>query len=576
MARTRNRQMKQAEAIVQASPKKIWKAGIYTRISVDINGEKRESLETQKLIALSYAESHPDIEVVKFYKDDGISGTKFDRDDFVRMLGDIKSKEINTVIVKDLSRFGRDLEEVSKYLEKIFPFMQVRFISVNDNYDSISPECDNQMLGIMISNLANDMYAKDASLKSSGTMKIRMESGEYCGGDAPYGYKRSADEKGNPTTVPDALTAPYVVKIFEKLLAGQSYLGISREYNEMLLTPPRLYARTGKLFLNCLQEAETHWCASTIKRIAENRHYLGNTYTHKTRTSLLTSEKNTILDKSEWNMHENTHAALISEEVFEKVQEIIQVKQKNAVPKKDLSQVVTHGKQDNKYIGIIFCGECGAKMTRRYSRKEKNGILYYHYYYICGNYATVSKDSYSCNRWKEEVIDELVYHAILKQLKAICNIKIQLERFNDDYYDVYRRYLNKEHNKIVQMNKKNESKRLEFYEQYVSGEIDADEYQRMIERVSVVEKELLARQKEIEKSSKMTEKLCKKNYLWLSEFTKGINTEYLTKESVSAYINKITLYEDKRIEIEFKLQDELLELAKKLEEGVVRCQMISA
>ena len=553
MARTRNRQMKQAEAIVQASPKKIWKAGIYTRISVDINGEKRESLETQKLIALSYAESHPDIEVVKFYKDDGISGTKFDRDDFVRMLGDIKSKEINTVIVKDLSRFGRDLEEVSKYLEKIFPFMQVRFISVNDNYDSISPECDNQMLGIMISNLANDMYAKDASLKSSGTMKIRMESGEYCGGDAPYGYKRSTDEKGNPTTVPDALTAPYVVKIFEKLLAGQSYLGISREYNEMLLTPPRLYARTGKLFLNCLQEAETHWCASTIKRIAENRHYLGNTYTHKTRTSLLTSEKNTILDKSEWNMHENTHAALISEEVFEKVQEIIQVKQKNAVPKKDLSQVVTHGKQDNKYIGIIFCGECGAKMTRRYSRKEKNGILYYHYYYICGNYATVSKDSYSCNRWKEEVIDELVYHAILKQLKAICNIKIQLERFNDDYYDVYRRYLNKEHNKIVQMNKKNESKRLEFYEQYVSGEIDADEYQRMIERVSVVEKELLARQKEIEKSSKMTEKLCKKNYLWLSEFTKGINTEYLTKESVSAYINKNKHYmKIKRIEIEFK------------------------
>lgn len=576
MARTRNRQMKQAEAFVQASPKKIWKAGIYTRISVDINGEKRESLETQKLIALSYAESHPDIEVVKFYKDDGISGTKFDRDDFVRMLGDIKSKEINTVIVKDLSRFGRDLEEVSKYLEKIFPFMQVRFISVNDNYDSISPECDNQMLGIMISNLANDMYAKDASLKSSGTMKIRMESGEYCGGDAPYGYKRSTDEKGNPTTVPDVLTAPYVVKIFEKLLAGQSYLGISREFNEMLLTPPRLYARTGKLFLNSLQEAETHWCASTIKRIAENRHYLGNTYTHKTRTSLLTSEKNTILDKNEWNMHENTHEALISEEVFEKVQEIIQVKQKNAVPKKDLSQIVTHGKQDNKYIGIIFCGECGAKMTRRYSRKEKNGILYYHYYYICGNYATVSKDSYSCNRWKEEVIDELVYHAILKQLKAICNIKIQLERFNDDYYDVYRRYLNKEHSKIVQMNKKNESKRLEFYEQYVSGKIDADEYQRMIERVSVVEKELLTRQKEIEKSSKMTEKLCKKNYLWLSEFTKGINTEYLTKESVSAYINKITLYEDKRIEIEFKLQDELLELAKKLEEGVVRCQMISA
>ena len=576
MARTKNRQMKQAETLVQLSPQKIWKAGIYTRISIDINGEKRESLETQKLIALSYAESHPDIEVVKFYKDDGMSGTNFERDDFIRMLNDIKTKDINTVIVKDLSRFGRNLEEVSNYLEKIFPFMQVRFIAVNDNYDSISPEFDNQMLGIMISNLANDMYAKDASVKSSGAMKIRMESGEYCGGDAPYGYKRALDENGNSTTVPDKLTAPYVVKIFEKIANGQSYLGISREFNAMLLTPPRLYARTGKLFLDSLDEADTHWCSSTIKRIAENKHYLGNTYTHKTRTSLITREKNTILDKSEWNEHENTHEALVSRELFEKVQEIIKEKQKNAIPKKDLSKIETYGKQENKYVGIIFCGECGAKMARRYSRKERNGILYYDYFYICGNYATVSKEDYSCNRWKEKVIDELVYHAILKQLKVACDLKIQLNRFNDEYYETYRRYLNKEHSKIVQLNKKNEANRLDLYEQYVSGTMDKDEYQRKIERISVVEKELYERQKEIEKSRKTTEKLCKKNFSWLSDFIKGTKLDYLTKEVVLAYIKKITLYEDKRIEIEFKFQDELQKLAEDLEEGVIRCQMISA
>lgn len=576
MARTKNRQMKQAETLVQLSPQKIWKAGIYTRISIDINGEKRESLETQKLIALSYAESHPDIEVVKFYKDDGMSGTNFERDDFMRMLNDIKTKEINTVIVKDLSRFGRNLEEVSNYLEKIFPFMQVRFIAVNDNYDSISPECDNQMLGIMISNLANDMYAKDASVKSSGAMKIRMESGEYCGGDAPYGYKRALDENGNSTTVPDKLTAPYVVKIFEKIANGQSYLGISREFNAMLLTPPRLYARTGKLFLDSLDEADTHWCSSTIKRIVENKHYLGNTYTHKTRTSLITREKNTILDKSEWNEHENTHEALVSRELFEKVQEIIKEKQKNAIPKKDLSKIETYGKQENKYVGIIFCGECGAKMARRYSRKERNGILCYDYFYICGNYATVSKEDYSCNRWKEKVIDELVYHAILKQLKVVCDLKIQLNRFNDEYYETYRRYLSKEHSKIVQLNKKNEASRLDLYEQYVSGTMDKDEYQRKIERISVVEKELYERQKEIEKSRKTTEKLCKKNFSWLSDFIKGTKLDYLTKEVVLAYIRKITLYEDKRIEIEFKFQDELQKLAEDLEEGVIRCQMISA
>ena len=468
MARTRNRQMKQAEAFVQASPKKIWKAGIYTRISVDINGEKRESLETQKLIALSYAESHPDIEVVKFYKDDGISGTKFDRDDFVRMLGDIKTKEINTVIVKDLSRFGRDLEEVSKYLEKIFPFMQVRFISVNDNYDSISPECDNQMLGIMISNLANDMYAKDASVKMTSAMKIKMESGEYCGGDAPYGYKE------------------------------------------------------------------------------------------------------------EWIEHVNTHKAIVSAELFEKVQNVIKLKQEKALPKKDLSNMQTHGKQDNKYVGLIYCGDCGANMVRRYYYSEKNGVLYYNYYFICGNYAKISKEKYNCNRWKEEVIDELVYRALIMQLKTVCELKTQLKRFNGEYFETFQKYLNREQSKIVQLNKRNEARRFELYEQYVSGEIDTDAYNRMTERITVVEKDLVTRQKEIEKSRKITEKLCKKNFSWLAEFSKGKNLEFLTKDVVRSYIKKISLYEDKRIEIEFKFQDEIQALSEILEEGVIRCQMVNA
>lgn len=576
MARTKNRQMKHAEKQLQSSPLKLWKAGIYTRISVDMNGEKRESLETQKLVALSYAETHADIEVVKFYQDDGISGTRFDRDDFVRMLDDIKAKEINTVIVKDLSRFGRNLEEVSNYLEKIFPFMQVRFISVNDNYDSISPECDNQMLGIMISNLANDMYAKDASVKSSGTMKIRMESGGYCGGDAPYGYKRGRDEKGNPVTIPDSLTAPYVVKIFEKLAAGQSYLSISREFNEMLLTPPRPYARTGKLFLDSIDEVDTHWCSSTVKRIAKNKHYLGNTYTHKTRTSLLTKEKNTMLDQSEWNVHENTHEALVSKDLFEKVQAIIQMKQENAVPKRNLSELETYGKTDSKYAGRIFCGECGAKMARNFLRREHNGVLYYHYYYICDNYAKISTTRYSCNRWTETVIDELVYHAILRQLKAISDLKSRLNRFNDEYYDTYKRFLIKEQSKITQLNKKNETRRFQLYEEYVSGDIDTEEYNCSIEKVSVVEKELLKRQEELEKSSQFVEKLCKKNYSWLYDFIKGKSMEFLTQEVVSSYIKKITLYENKRIEIEFKFQDELMKLEKDLEEGMIKCKMVSA
>ena len=215
-------------------------------------------------------------------------------------------------------------------------------------------------------------------------------------------------------------------------------------------------------------------------------------------------------------------------------------------------------------------------MVRRYYYSEKNGVLYYNYYFICGNYAKISKEKYNCNRWKEEVIDELVYRALIMQLKTVCELKTQLKRFNDEYFETFQKYLNREQSKIVQLNKRNEARRFELYEQYVSGEIDTDAYNRMTERITMVEKDLVTRQKEIEKSRKITEKLCKKNFSWLAEFSKGKNLEFLTKDVVRSYIKKISLYEDKRIEIEFKFQDEIQALSEILEEGVIRCQMVSA
>lgn len=144
------------------------------------------------------------------------------------------------------------------------------------------------------------------------------------------------------------------------------------------------------------------------------------------------------------------------------------------MPKKDLSNMQTHGKQDNKYVGLIYCGDCGANMVRRYYYSEKNGVLYYNYYFICGNYAKISKEKYNCNRWKEEVIDELVYRALIMQLKTVCELKTQLKRFNGEYFETFQKYLNREQSKIVQLNKRNEARRFELYEQYVSGEIDTE------------------------------------------------------------------------------------------------------
>lgn len=562
--------------IKKESTKRVWRAAIYTRVSVDRNGEKKDSLETQRMVAQAYASRHPEIEVIGYYEDDGISGTKFDRDSFCRMMEDIKQGIIDTVIVKDLSRFGRNLDEVSQYIEKIFPFMQVRFISVNDNYDSNDPTCDDKMLGIMISNLANDMYAKDASKKASTAMKLRMDTGEYCGGNAPYGYRRVKNAAGKHITEIDPLTAPYAKEIFLRIANGDSYSLIARKFNEMLLSPPKIYAKTGEVFVESLEQYHMHWGASTIRRIAGNKHYLGNTYTHKTRTSLITDEKNTLIDESEWMVHENTHEPLITQGLFDKVQRIIYSRKRYCPSTGENDEYEENGRSENKYIGILKCGECGAGMSRQYSKKRKKGGYKNQYYFLCLNYMTVSREVYTCNRWREEVLDQLVYNAIKNQMNLAVDLIKQIKQFNTKYYEPYYKLFEKERAKLLQLLDKNETVRLNVYEKYATGEMTSEEYREEMKRIEEVKQQFTNRLDEIAGNVNKIDSLKTENFAWLQGFIKGCKFTQLTSEIVHSYIEEIHLFEDRRIEIVFKFQDEMLRLVKSLEEGEKICQTKSA
>ncbi len=552
---------------------KVWLAGVYTRISRDINGEKKESLVTQKMLAKAYVDKKKDIKIVNFYEDDGITGTKFDRAAFNRMMDDVKSGAINTIIVKDLSRFGRNLDEVSNYLEKILPFMGVRFISINDNYDSNDPKCDDRMLSVMITNMANDMYAKDASIKSSSTMKVRMEAGGYCGGDAPYGYVCKKEGKGVVITEIDPLAAPYVKEIFDSLIRGETYSAISRRFNDMKLNPPRRYARTKQLFDEDIFERKNFWGPSTIKRIAQNRHYLGHTYTHKTRTSLLTSEKNTLLSEEEWILHKNTHDALVSEETFEAVQKVIARKQDKYSTKDEQSDIPVLGKSDSKYIGILKCGECGGNMSRQYSKKERDGVLHYHYYYICNNYISVSRTSYAVNRWNEVVLDELVYRAILNQSQFLTDIKEKVKHYNSKYFEPYLRYMDREYAKLLRLMEANEILKLETYEKYVMGDLEQNQYEAEMNRIENVKVDFERRIKEISSNQYRLNRLKEESLDWMNDFMKGNSVQNLTAEAIHNFISEIRLYSYKRIEIHFKFQDELSNYVREFEEVTKVCQM---
>lgn len=570
MARTKDRHIRKAEHQDTVSTLKIWRAAFYGRISSDRNGEKRDSIETQRLLAFQYAADKEDIEIVETYIDDGVSGTKFERDSFSRLLEDVKTRKINCIIVKDLSRFGRNLTEVSNYLEKVFPFMGVRFIALTDGYDSMDERCDSQMLAVMIKNLVNDMYAKDASKKMADNMEMRMKRGDYCGGDAPYGYKRVKNAEGLSITVPDKITAPYVKMIFEQFVSGDSYMKITKWLNDNKLSAPRDYARTGLLFRE--EGNNQYWGYSTVKRILENPHYLGINITRKTRTSLLSGEKNVLLPEEEWIVKKDAHEALVSEELFCKAKEITEKKKQDTMIKRDTSKYKLIGKSNFKYDGILMCGKCGKRMSRQYRRKENGDVLFYHYYYICSTYREVSRQMCTANRWTEEVLDELVYRAVKQQITLAEDALKKLKQFNNRFYDMYLQMLEAEQSKVISIIKRNERMRLETYEKFAIGELDQKQYEQEVQRIKTVKQEMESRNMEIQDETKSIKRLEKTNYKWLADLVKKKEVSYLTREVVRSFISKIKVYDDKRIEITFLFQDQIAELMQRLEKGESICK----
>ena len=639
--------------------KNIWIAAKYLRLSIE-DGDKAESesIVNQSILIDNYMKSTSDITIVETFKDDGFSGTDFKRPGFQAMLKAIENKEINCIIVKDLSRFGREHIDVDRYIQKVFPQLGVRFIAINDNYDSETANITDTHLVLPVKSFVNDTYCRQNSQKVRSHLSAKRNIGEYVGNYVSYGYKKCDADKSQIET--DPVAAKHVRDIFNWKMEGMSNQLIADKLNELGVLAPADYKRaTGVNFKSSFQTHLTsRWSAVAIIRILKNPIYYGVLQQGKSQRINYKVKVQRALPKEEWVIFENHHEGIVTKEEYETVQMLLAkdtriapgenrlylfggllscgdcgsnlIRRTNSYKgektvfyicssynkKKDqcsrhsiredvLIQLVMDSlkiyskmtdairsameylkensldtqtliQHDDQILELIYCGDCGANMVRRYYYSEKNGVLYYNYYFICGNYAKISKEKYNCNRWKEEVIDELVYRALIMQLKTVCELKTQLKRFNGEYFETFQKYLNREQSKIVQLNKRNEARRFELYEQYVSGEIDTDAYNRMTERITVVEKDLVTRQKEIEKRRKITEKLCKKNFSWLAEFSKGKNLEFLTKDVVRSYIKKISLYEDKRIEIEFKFQDEIQALSEILEEGVIRCQMVNA
>ena len=370
---------------------KKYKAAGYIRLSKeDKIKDESNSVVNQKAIINSYIKKNEDLELVDFYIDDGYSGTTFDRPEYKRMFKDIVDGQVNTVIVKDLSRFGRNHIQSDDYIENILPGYNVRFISIIDEIDSLKNPKSVSSIAVPLKNLMNDQYARDISEKVRSTLKIKQLNGEFIGVTAPYGYLKNPKDKHK--FIIDKEASYIVKKIFNMILLGKSRKEIAEHLNNKNVLTPSLYKLSNEITNNEELICSKKWNAEIVNRILRNETYTGTLIQNiKTKPNYRT-DKLIDVNKDEWIITENHHEPIINKDKFDEVQQILNRKTK-----------VNKNDDIDLFSGYLKCSHCGSGLV---IKKSKNKIYYY-----CSSYIkNKSCLKYSINKKKleQKVKDEII------------------------------------------------------------------------------------------------------------------------------------------------------------------------
>lgn len=508
------------------------------------------SIENQKEYIEDYIYSKPEIEIVDFYIDDGYSGVNFDRPDFQRMLQDIKDKKINCVIVKDLSRLGRNYIEVGKYIERLFPLLGVRFIAINDNFDSADDTAVSNNIIIPFKNLINDAYCRDISIKIRSHLEVKRKRGEFIGAFAVYGYMRGKDKN---KLIVDPYAAEIVKEIFGMKMDGMSQQAIADELNSLgILSPAEYKKEQGSGYKTVFQtHSKAKWTAMAVMRILTNEIYVGTLIQGKESTPNYKVKVREKKPQEEWSRVENAHEAIISRADFEIISDIIQ---------KD-TRVIAGKSTVSVYSGYLVCADCGCSMVRK---KAYSGAFEYVYYVCAGN--KKNKDTCSSHRISENALNLAITKTLQLHLKHLADLQesIQYIRKTSCNSDKIKMVV-LQSQKIKEDIEKYNRLKLECYEDYKNELITQDEY-------LLFKKELDNRMEDTKKAA--TELGKKKRMLLDGRYKKeSFMEKFLTSKDIELkrsllvrFISQIYVYEDRRIEIIFRYQDEIEQLARLVDE----------
>ena len=524
---------------------KIWNTALYIRLSRE-DGDKMESesVKSQREMLRNFLLKNPDLKLYDEYIDDGYTGTNFNRDSFERMFNDIRANKVDCVIVKDLSRLGRNHIETSKYIEIVFPMLKVRFIAINDQIDSfLNPQSINNVI-VPFKNLLNDEYCRDISMKIRSSLTIKRENGQYIGSFACYGYIKDPNDKHK--LIVDEEAADNVRMIYKMFLEGATIRSIAIYMNDNNYLTPSEYKRSkGYKDRHFSTTGKPKWDSIGIKRILTNQMYVGDMVQKQAEIVSYKVKICRKVDKVKRIIVPNTHEAIISKEDFEKVQSLLA---------RD-TRVCTSTKQLDLLSGFCKCGDCRRGMNKKHIHQPYKE----YYYYICSTFKKSGRKACTKHAVQVDKIKEAVF-AVIKQY---VNIAITMDNLIDFINRSEER--TKETTKIDKMLKSKYAERddinrllEDLYPDWKKGFITQDMYLSMKDKYSQKKEEILSAienlilQKEAIKNGLATENR------FIENFKKYQNITELTRDVVVELINNIYIYEGGKIEVEVKFRDEYM------------------
>lgn len=523
--------------------KELYHVGLYLRLSRDdasLGGRpESDSISSQRELCRAFVRRQKDMEIYDIYVDDGYSGTSFERPGFKRMMEDVYAGKVDCIVVKDLSRFGREYIEAGRLIQKIFPALNVRFIAVTDRFDSLTADYNEKALVLPVKNFVNDAYCRDISDKVKSHQKIKREKGEFIGAFAVYGYQKDPGNRNH--LVPDEYAARVVRNIFGWRLGGMSATTIAKKLNDLGVLSPMEYKRArGENYSSGFAAGiQARWSAVAVKRILTNPVYTGVLEQGKTEKVSVKVNKYCLKPKEEWARVAHAHEAVVTEEEFDGVQRLIKTGSRRS------------GREEcaHMFSGLLFCGDCGAPMARRVSRYKGNERLAF----IC----SAQNKGKGCSRHNipEGELREAVL-ACLRLQSAVLTDREKLLSYMEGMEAKFEEteLFEQEAARLAKIQEQCLSLQSDLYEDLKNGIITTEDFhafRRIYEERYIQAGKAIAGQRELIRrclesgAASSPELECFKEAQALSE---------LNRDVLMTFVRRIDVYEDKRIHVELNVK----------------------